>query len=360
MTRLPLLAALAGIIVVVAGLLLMSGGNPGPAPLPSPTGPATDGPPSIGPMPTAIQGGWVGASRGTAIEATDVTTLDFGVIPDTGPSIGFRMDRAGFSFGMQSSVASIGADAIRLVSKDINGGCSADDTGDYRWAVSSDRQWLTLTMITEACSTRGKILPGTWQYSLAHDSRGGAGIAAIFAPYFTMTLPPGSYVGSGYGQTDTLTVETPTYTFKLWKDLDGFVDPCDFDAGRINLEGMDGVLSYLREDPRFDVTREEEFTIDGRRAVEVEFRIGDAIEPPCWNLDGDPADKTGVLTWAPQAAGGSWNAPIGSDGALVVTEVDGVSLTFEPVITTGSAFEFDRATLDTIRFLDALPEPPAG
>ena len=98
---------------------------------------------------------------------------------------------------------------------------------------------------------------------------------------------------------------------------------------------MDAFLAYLREDPRFTVTREDEFELDGHRAVEVEYTVGANITPPCWDFDGDPADKTGVLVYVPEAEPNTeafWNAPIDSPGLLVVTEVDGATLTFESAI----------------------------
>ena len=155
-----------------------------------------------------------------------------------------------------------------------------------------------------------------------------------------------------------------TRTFKVWKDLDGFVDPCDRSKGRLLIEpGMDAFLAYLREDPRFTVTREDEFELDGHRAVEVEYTVGANITPPCWDFDGDPADKTGVLVYVPEAEPNTeafWNAPIDSPGLLVVTEVDGVTLTFESAIEESGTRVTDREALDTVRFLEALPEAPSS
>jgi hypothetical protein len=360
MTRLPLLAALAGLIIV-AGAVLFTG-SPPPVPMPSPTQTTSPAPAvtaAPGAIPERMHGGWVAASRGTSIEDPAVTFIRFGPSSDEGP-IRFWLDRAGFGPLVAAEASETSPGVVRLVAQDINGGCAVGDTGSYAWSVTADGRWLRLELLEDTCARRTEILPGTWQRSLAHDSSGGPGIAAAFTPYFTFSLPPDTYTGYGLEQTDTLVTETASSTFKLWKDLDGFVDPCDDGPGRIDLDGLDGFLGYLRDDPRFDVIREEEFTIDGRRAVQVHFRVGDAIEPPCWNLDDDPADKTGVLTWAPSADETRWNFAIGSEGALVVTELDGVSLVFEPLIVTGSTFEVDRATLDTIRFLDGLPTPPEG
>ena len=173
-------------------------------------------------------------------------------------------------------------------------------------------------------------------------------------------LPAATYLAGG--QTDTILIEAPSLSFKLWKDLDGFVDPCDIEAGRMDLEpGMDAFLAYLNGDPRFTVTSQEEFEIDGHRAVEVQYKIGELVTPPCWDFDGNEADKTGVLTWIPRAAsGGFWNGRINDQGMVVVTEFDGAALIFEPVKPSGSTWVIDRDVLETVRFLDALPTPPAS
>ncbi|MGK2850237.1 MAG: hypothetical protein ACSLFN_04920 [Candidatus Limnocylindrales bacterium] len=124
---------------------------------------------------------------------------------------------------------------------------------------------------------------------------------------------------------------------------------------------MDAFLAYLNGDARFTVVRQEEFTMDGHRAVEVELHFGENLTAPCWTLDGDSNDRTGILTWVPQAAGGGfWNDSIGGRNILVVTEADGVTLTFEALTFAGRDFQVDRASLDTVRFLDALPASPAG
>jgi hypothetical protein len=154
-------------------------------------------------------------------------------------------------------------------------------------------------------------------------------------------------------------------SFKVWRDLDGFVDPCDRSKGRLLIEpGMDAFLAYLREDARFTVTEEQEFEIDGHRAVRVDFQLGANLAEPCWDFDGDPANKSGVLLWIPGAESNQdafWNGELDTPGTIVVTEVDGVTLAFESVLVEpGGGFSTDVGLLDTVRFLDALPEPPSN
>jgi hypothetical protein len=374
MSRITILAVLAGTIALIVGGLVLSGGGPAPAPLsvvvasPTPTAGYSLRPGELGvPLPDAIKGGWSAASRGTAMEETPVTTLALG---------GSSMDRFAPVFSLDhpgsqqrklgSNVVEIEPGLLRFIlSTPGSSDCDLRADGRYRWSLSADGQWLTFERITEACPVRGEILEGTWQRNLGFPNQGGPGIATNVEPYLTYALPISEWSGTEFSEIDTVVNDSGDRTFKVWKDLDGFVDPCDRSKGRLLIEpGMDAFLAYLREDPRFTVTREAEYELDGHRAVEVEYRIGADITAPCWDLDGDPADKTGVLTYVPQANSfpeAFWNAPIDSLGLLVVTEVDGATLVFESAIVEpdGSAV-VDREVLDTVRFHDALPEAPAS
>lgn len=357
---LALLVVAALAAVILGSALLGGGGGPTPGPSPS-TSAAAATPSSASPtqVPDELLGGWVAPSRGTGPEDSQTTFIEVGQPSSDGP-VRLWVDRPGFNPIQSANVSQMSAGVLSLEAVDINGGCAPGDLGSYRWSTTSDGQWLTFDAVEDACDARAAVLPGTWQRSLAHSHGGGPGIFAAFSPFFTATLPPGEYVGRGVRETDTLVTETNTNTFKLWKDIDAFVDPCDIAAGRLDLEGMDQVVAYFTEDPRFEVTRQQEFTIDGRRAVEITFDLGPNQTEPCWTFDGNESDRSAILTYIPHAAqGGFWNGRIGDPGLVVVTEVDGVSLVLEP-LTFDFGIAVDRATLDTIRFLDALPTPPAS
>lgn len=373
MNRLPLLVALAGIIIVLfAGLLFSAGGLPTTSPSPDATGspsvaptaaPSTSGAPPATVVPEAMEGGWVAASRGTVFEEPDVTTIIFGIITDAGPDVGFRVDRPGFSPSMQSTVEPIGSEAIRLVSLDINGGCDPGDVGEYGWAVSADRQWLTVTQRgTDDCAARAAVLPGTWQYSLAHDNRGGPGIAGLYDPLFTFTLPSDTYTGIGYALVDTVQVdaEDSGFTFKAWKDLDGFVDACDLSQGRIDLDpGIDPFVDYVNSHEGYDVLGVEETIIDGRRAVRLEFT-------PSADIDLDACfTERSVLQWAPNASPPDfdWHLAGGSVDVVYVTAFGDATMVFEVgrIVVDGSDGDRivpDQAVLDSIRYLETLPPAP--
>lgn len=373
MARFALLATLGGALLIALGALAISGGGPTPAPsvAPASAAPTTLAPaatptaspttaPSSSPaaIPDALTGGWIAPMRGPDIPAADsIQALTLGATAGS-----FEAPSSYVSTG-QGFVATLdGPGTLRLTTKAAEGPCEADDVGIYDYEVRDPAQ-LVMTLREDACSVRGERMAGLWHRSLAHGSAGGPGFTANFLPYLSFTLPAGTYTGRGDAGRDEIVIDSATSTYKVWKDLDGFLDPCDLSKGRLLIEpGLDALLAYFEDDPRFDIVRREEFEIDGRPAVEIEFTVGANLEPPCWTFDGVAGDLTGVLTYVPQGATPDtfWNAPIGSTGLLVITEVDGTTLTFEFLTFEDGTEAVDRATLDTVRFLDALPEAPAG
>lgn len=361
MTRITLLAVLAGTIALLIGGLVITGGRTGPSPtvVPSeaPAAAATSSPSTGpgGPIPDALVGGWVGADREVGSRPPGTASIAIGALDGNPDAVDFEIDGL-----MPADLEEVEPGVIRLTSTFASLDCALGDVGTYRWSVSADSQWLTAELVDEACPSRAAVFPGAWQRSLTHDSQGGPGIFAGFQPSFTATLPAKTWLGRP--EVDTMIADSEDATFKVWKDLDGFLDPCDISKGRLLIgPGMDAFLAYLTGDPRFTDVTQEEMTIDGRRAVAVRFRLGDDIEAPCWTFDGNENDRTGVLTWTIGAGtGGFWNGQLKTDGFLVVTEVDGATLTFEPGVMVDGQWTIDRDTLDTVRFVDALPTPPAS
>jgi hypothetical protein len=371
MSRITILAVLAGTIAIIVGGLVLSGGDrnesstPPPAPttdqgivpsaVASPVSTATSSA-TQGPLPDTLAGGWVAPLRGVV-----------------GGAPGLRMDMtlgatAGRLFAPSGTTAQpftaalLEPGLVRLTSTQDVGVCSAGDAGTY--AVGTlPGGWLSMTTVDEDCAARADIVDGMWQRSIAHGGRGGPGIAAPFDPVIQFTLPEDTYSGRGNSELETIVIDRADASYKVWKDPDGFKDPCDLTAGRSLLEpGMDAFVEYLTTDPRFTVTGQQEYEIDGHPAIEVAFTIGEDLEAPCHDFDGDQTNKIGVLTWVPRAARGStfWNDQLGGKDILVVTEVDGVTLAFEFVVLDGDVWRVDRETLDTVRFLDGLPEPPSS
>ena len=250
------------------------------------------------------------------------------------------------------------------LSSSSDAGCQMRDAGTYRWSTSAEGQWLTFELIEDACVARSELLPGTWQRNLGFSSAGGTGIAVNFQPYVSFTLPAETWKGNEFAETDTMALDNSdgTADLRFWKDPDGFVDACDREGGRLDLEpGMDAFLAYLRESPQFTVIGETELTVDGRRAVEIEIRLGDNLKQPCAPMDGNEADRSGILLWASHAAEGTfWNGTFGDQWSLVVTEVDGATIVMEIARQDGTKWPVDRSVVDSITFLSELPTPPAS
>lgn len=363
MTRITMLAVLAGTIAILAGALLLSGGSPA-TPIPS-TAPSAVPSATPGPLPTAIMGGWTAASRGTGIEDPVSTTILLGPSSVDTFATAFSIDRPGFSRMLGSNVVEETPGVLRFtLSNPGESNCDMRSVGTYRWALSDDAQWLTLDRIEDECSLRGEILAGTWQQNVGFSSAGGSGIAANFRPFVTMTLPAEPWRGNEYAEPETMVLDNSdgSASFKIWKDPDGFVDACDREAGRLDLEpGIDPFLAYLDGGEQFTVLGQKEYTIDGHRAVEVEIRLGDAIDGPCAPFDGNEDDRRGILLWASHAAQDAfWNGLSGDRWPLVVTEVDGATFLMEIVRQEGSAFPVDRSIIDSIRFHATPPEPPTS
>lgn len=363
MSRFPLVATAAVVgVVAVSGLLFATRMDPVlgvPSPSPSPgASPLGD------PLPSELVGGWVATSRGTSLEQPDITTFVLG---------GSGVDRwvtefavsvphtATWRFG--SNVVETEPGILRFIlSRPGAADCDFRDTGDYRWSLSADGQWLTLDPISDTCKQRSDVLAGTWQRNIGFRNNGGQGVVTAFTPYLTLELPPKAFNGSEYSMLDTVSIDRDDAGLLIWKDLEGFADPCDIKKGRLALEpGMAGFLAYLNEDPRFTVLSQEDMTIDGHPAVRVEFKIGDNLEAPCWNFDGNPDDRSGVLTWVPKSEPEPeffWNAPIGSSDTLFVTEANGATLVFEGWALKDGNEAIDQSLVDTVRILDALPTAP--
>lgn len=367
MTRLTVLVALGGALLLLVGGLLLGGGTP---PVPSPAPASSDPSPTNQayaeprPLPSELVGGWVAPARGVpGLEEGPNAMIFFGAL-DGSDAPDFGVDRPGFLPIQPSDVVETAPGVIRLSSTATSGLCTFEDIGSYRWSIDPAAPWLTIALIDDECGARAEILPGQWMRSLAHDNHGGPGIATNFLPYVTFTLPRETWIGNGLAEAETLVLDNDTRTadLRFWKDPDGFVDPCDREAGRLDLApGIDAFLAYLRDSPQFTVIDETELTVDGHRAVEIEIRLGDAITPPCAPLDGNVADLSGILLWASHATvEASWNGTFGDQWSLVVIEVDGATVLMEILRQDGSAWPIDRSVLDSIRFVDALPTPPAG
>jgi hypothetical protein len=353
-TARPALAIVATVIVAILGgafLLNRLDQNVGDQTSPSPKPSATPYASPL-PLPSALVGGWLAPLRESPIPQGPVSALQFGALDGDPTAPDFAI-----SGTAAADVHETSPGVIRLTSTGALGGCSIGDVAEYRWSISGDGVWLTMSKDDDQCANRAAIVPGTWIRSGNHDSRGGPLVAAGFEPFFSFTLPSGDWLGGGGA--GVMTADYKDATFKVWQDPDGFNDYCNDAMGtKVLQRGIDPFLTFLREDSGLEISNQRETTIDGHRAVIVDIVGKPDTQPPCWT-NPDNGETNMILQWTQHAdVGWKWATGIGGTSwPIVITEVDGHTLVFEDI--KGSN-ELDQTVLDSIRFLKALPAPPTS
>jgi hypothetical protein len=352
----PIFALVAILAVVILGgafALSRSDQNVGtPTSSPSPSPSATPYP-SPQPLPSALVGGWFAPLRDAPIAQGLVSALQFGALDGNPDAPDFAISGVA-----PADVREIGPGLIELTSTSPLGGCLTGDVAQYRWSTSADGVWLTLSEVEDSCPNRATVVPGTWVRSGSHDNHGGPLISAGFEPMFSFTLAEAGWLaGGGKG---VITVDSGPATFKVWQDPDGFNDYCDATKGTKPLvRGIDPFLEFLRSPSSgMNVSNQRETTVDGHRAVIIDIAGKADVPRPCWT-NPDNGETNLILQWTQHAdPGWTWATDIGSAAwPIVIAEVDGHTLVFEDI---KSGNELDQSVLDSVRFLDALPSPPAS
>ena len=156
--------AAAGLVVALVGLYPFNHTAPdtnvgaSPSPATTPTAPASTA------MPAALEGIWIGGPR-------DLSGLD----ADAGRVLTFEPN-GDFDFAasandpasrIRSAVAGdggAGPERVTFTSKPGDPDCEDGAAGTYTWAISGDRQTLTLAADgTDACPVRASALSGDWE-----------------------------------------------------------------------------------------------------------------------------------------------------------------------------------------------------
>ena len=362
--RPALLTAIAAVLILVVGGAFLVSRRDQPAvgdPTASPSTPSSAVPsagasgavvspgstPKPGPIPAAIVGTWIAPVREVGgMDQSATSSIRFDDLKDDPQAPGFNIDLGAQSFGQEARADEVEPGVLRFVSRSSPGGCLDKDVGRYRWSMPS-ADHLKLELISDQCPNRSAITPGDWIRSGVGESDGGPGIAADFTPFFEFTLPAGTYRGYGNMHDAVRLDGSDGSTFKAWKDIDGFVDPCDDQKGRIDLEpGVDPFVAYLSSSDGLTVTDTKDTTIDGHPAIQVELTTKAGLDPAgC--ADG------GVLIGVPNRwTSGDVALGIGETDTFIVTEVDGATIVFEVLDGSGAVLQ---DVVDSIRFIDALP-----
>jgi hypothetical protein len=230
--------------------------------------------------------------------------------------------------------------------------CGEGDLGTYGVQRSDDGLLLTLTPVDEPCASRAAVLARTWVRSHGGASSGGPGVVDALDQLFIVDLPGGSY-RANVGTPGAVTIEQaiPEFQFLAFTDPQGFLDPCDPEAGRFEVApGADALVDYFRQLDGFTVDSVSELTVDGHRAVRLVLHA---------NRDARCPSGPGLVQWQPKVVtdpGVYWFLRPGDTDSLVIVELADATLMFEVL---AAPHPDEAAVIGSIRFLeDGLPASP--
>jgi hypothetical protein len=151
LTRLPLVAIVVVGLIVIAGVLVLTGRDQRiTSPSPSPTGSAPDV------VPGALRAPWVGAPRSlTDVPSASGTLLTFTDSTLAMTHLGPEQEPAQFL----TSASGTADGSLRLT---ISGRCEGGAVGDYTWSLSIGGGRLTITAVSDPCAARRAAVTGDW------------------------------------------------------------------------------------------------------------------------------------------------------------------------------------------------------
>ena len=356
MSRLLLAGAAATLVVAVGALMIGRGpsqsnvgGTPSGSLMPAPSASASS--PASAPasdVPAVLRQDW----------QADVTTL---------PDIGAHKSRIQLSFGydtpdawiqtgivgevslvLRSAASVAGTAMVRLVSIERLGGCAIGDEGVYRWSVTGDGLYLELEAVSDNCANRRETLERIWVHSLAARNLGGPGVLSYFDPAIQMTLPAANWAAGGGPEVAEINSDVER-TFIAARTPAGLSNPCSSTGGaHITIEPtIEAFTTYLESLPDVTVTSTAT-TIDGKPAVHLAMTTSAATVCEGGRLHQfASSDLSSNTTWiiTPGDPDSIWLVDVGEDLYLLQWLAEGASVADQ------------RAVLDTISFIDALPTP---
>jgi hypothetical protein len=339
---------------LLGGALLVGAGRP-TTPLPTPAAP-----PSVAPVPTAAVSSAPSPSAAvsespvaeslrstwTAFAPANVTLGTGGgpvnlTISTSGTTIASGNFGAAGSYS--SRITPDATDTVRMVLENAVGECPVGAEGTYRWALSRDRDELTLTKVSDACRNRAIEFSRTWVRSLLGVTSVGAGVVDAFDPFFSIVMPDDAYeprVLPNFAE-----VASPGHSINAWKNPQGFASACSQAERYPYTPGADAFAAYLAQNDAFTVIENTPLTIDGHHAVRLVIE-GKKDYAPCPGQD--------LMTWTPRDLDGHWILSPGDKDSVYLIDVgaDTVMLEISPIGST----ESEKPIVDSIRIPATLPE----
>ena len=149
---------------------------------------------------------------------------------------------------LHSSSAEAPTGEIRLVWAQVTG-CPDGTEGRYAWERPGDGEFLTLTLIEDACASRAEAFARTWVHSLSAVTDGGPGVIPWTDRWIRATLPAMRFgLGGANDVADFQTFDAgdPTTRFLVFQDPMGDDDPCATGGGRpLPVPSTGALIEYL-------------------------------------------------------------------------------------------------------------------
>jgi hypothetical protein len=346
------LAAVAMIAVaLIGGAILLAGGrnheSPPVNPLPSilstdvpigTNGPVVSASASSTAAGESLRARWIANDPGSSVLGTSSGPIDL-TVDGSGSSVAVgNLGNAG-NFG--SSIVGATGDQLIVRLDHATRDCAAGAEGTYTWALGSDGSQLTLTALSDACSDRTIAFGRAWARTLIGSSATGTGIVDSFAPAFFIALPGGPYTSRVLP--DYVDVGQPNgLDFQVWKDPQGFADPCSLAQRAPYSPGAAAVVDYLRHSPAIKVIQQTSLRIDGHPAIHIVVDGRTVAKCP----GGD------VQLWTPKACQCHWTTADGVRDSFYLVDVGSDTFAFElnPV-----GLPNESAIIDRLRIPAALP-----
>jgi hypothetical protein len=391
MPRLPIVATVVAILVVVVGgglfLSRSNGpaqvGGPSPSPIasPSPTASATPAASAAAAIPDALVSMWVGAPRSVA-----------GLVPNDRYRFQLTADQLTFPNDSLSGTPQLVADAsapaagrLEFVTGGSTDGCAHGDTGTYGWSLSPGGTILTITSQTDACATRGLAMPGQWfRVDCTNVSSGCLGnleAGTHASQYIAPGLPDGGTWAPHWG---ALTYTTPAGwansadwpdSFSLtpsvdyaketkdgaaegtWHQIDVFTRPAAVDSACANTvlanvpRTVDGLMAHLTSSKALTASKVHTIVIGGQAAKWVDISLA-----PTWTdiCPEDSKPSASLFAQVDDPAGG-WGIGLSDKERERIFVIDlGGGLPGLIVVDSADPTRFDQLATDAMPIIESF------